>query len=223
MGQKSLAARLVVVVSIFIPAFFLAQAAQKSRTFVITGHPGEVAVIERDGHAYVEIEALARMTIGSLSFNGNQIMLTLPGAAAPAPAATQPPPSGFTKDFIRAGIEEMAAIREWRSTLRNSVQRGYPVTEDWVDAYRARAEQSLRLVSVAATTESDRDAVQLLTNEFNNMKKLSDRFLEAEKTRTYISPESLNNDPVDQKILNCARALVAMAANGQFANDGSCH
>jgi hypothetical protein len=97
------------------------------------------------------------------------------------------------------------------------------VTEDWIDGYRARAEQSLRLVSLAATTDSDKNAFQLLSNEFNNMKKLSDRFLEAEKSRTYISPESLNNDPLDQKILNCARSLAAMAASGQFSDDGSCH
>ena len=222
MGQKSRAVQLAFAVALVVPALFLGEAAQRSRTLVIHGHPGEVTVIEREGHAYVDIEALARMTNGSLSFSGNQIILTLPGTAAPASAATQPSPSGFSKDFIRAGIEEMSAIREWRSTLKNSVQRGYPVTEDWVDGYQARAEQSLRLVSVAATTESDRGAVQLLTNEFNNMKKLSDRFLEANKSRTYVSPESLNNDPQDQRILNCARALAAMAASGQFANDGSC-
>jgi len=223
MGQKLRGAQVAFVVSLVVPAFFLGEAAQKNRTLVINGHPGEVVVIERDGHAYVDIEALARTTNGSLSFNGNQILLTLPGAVAPAPATTQPSASGFTKDFIRAGIEEMAVIREWRSTLRNAVQRGYPVTEDWINGYQARAEQSLRLLSLAATTESDKSAVQLLTNEFNNMKNLSDRFVEANKSRTYVPPESLNNDPLDQRILNCARALAAMAASGQFANDGSCH
>jgi len=223
MGPRSRAAQLAIVASLVIPAFLLVEAAQKSRTLVINGHPGEVAVIERDGHPYAEIETLARMMNGSLSFNGNQIILTLPGAGALAPTITQPSPSGFTKDFIRTGIEEMAVIREWRSTLRNAVERGYPVTEDWIEGFQARAEQSLRLVSLAATTESDKGAVQLLTNEFNNMKNLSNRVLEANKSRTYVSYESLNNDPMDQRILNCARSLAAMAANGQFADDGSCH
>jgi len=221
MGQKLRGAQLAFVVSLVVPAFFLREAAQRNRTLVINGHPGEIAVIEREGHAYVEIEALARMTNGSLSFNGDQIMLTLPGAGAPAPATTQP--SGFTKDFIEAGIEEMAVIREWRSTLTNAVQHGNPVTMDWAENYRARAQQSLRLASLAVSTDSDRQVFQLLTNEFNNMKKLSDRFVEANKSRTYVPPDSLNNDPLDQRILNCARALAAMAASGQFANDGSCH
>jgi hypothetical protein len=33
----------------------------------------------------------------------------------------------------------------------------------------------------------------------------------------------LKSDPLDQQILNCARSLAAMAASGQFVDDGSCH
>jgi hypothetical protein len=117
----------------------------------------------------------------------------------------------------------MSAIREWRSTLTNAVQRGYPVTEDWIASFRDRSRQSLRLVSVAASTDADRNAFQLMTNVFNNMNTLSDRFLEDNRTRTYIPPDALNNDPLDQRILNCARSLAAMAASGQFIYDASCH
>ena len=213
---------LILVVALNLPILVLALAAQQNRTLVVTGHPEELAVVEMGGHSYLEVEALARLVKGSLSFSGNQIILTLPGTVAPVPI-TQSSPSGFSRDFIKAGIEEMSVIREWRVTLKNAIQRGYPVTEDWIDAYRARAEQSLRLVSLAATTESDKSTVPLLTNEFNNMKSLSGRFVEANKSRTYVSPESLDNDPLDQKILNCARGLAAMAASGQFTDDGSCH
>jgi hypothetical protein len=62
----------------------------------------------------------------------------------------------------------------------------------------------------------------LLNNEFNNMKKLSDRFVEANQSRTYVPPTALDNDPLDQKILSCAHSLAAMAANNQFVDDGSC-
>jgi len=223
MLRKKFGPLFMLVVGLSLPILALALAAQQNRTLVVTGHPGELGVVEMGGHSYVEVEALARLAKGSLSFSGNQIILTLPGTVAPVPAITQSSPSGFSKDFIKAGIEEMSVIREWRVTLKNAIQRGYPVTEDWIDAYRARAEQSLRFVSLAATTESDKSTVPLLTNEFNNMKSLSGRFVEANKSRTYVSPESLDNDPLDQKILNCARGLAAMAASGQFTDDGSCH
>jgi len=204
----------------------LTHAAQGGRTLVVSGHPGELAVVDMGGRSYVEIEALASVVNGSLSFMGNQMTLTLPAAAnAPGPVSTVSPPaaSGFSKEFLRAGIEEMSVIREWRSALTNAVQRGFLITADWLDGFGTRAQQSLRLTSLAAATDSDRAAFQLLTNEFNNMKQLSDRFLQTSKSMTYISPDSLNGDPLYERILTCARSLAAMAASGQFSDDGSCH
>lgn len=116
----------------------------------------------------------------------------------------------------------MSEIREWRSALISAIRQGYPVTEEWVASFRGQAQQNLRLASVAASTESDRNALQLLTNEFNNINKLTDRFVQASKSRTYVSPNALDNDPLDQKILNCAHSLAAMAASNQFVDDGSC-
>jgi hypothetical protein len=179
------------------------------------------------GRSYIEIEALVRVTNGSLSFKGPQMVLTLPSAGLEAQvgaaAASQPVVTGFTREFLKASIEQMSAIREWRSTLTNAVQKGFPITEDWMTGFSSQAQQNLRLVSVAASSEADRSAVRLLTNEFNNMKALSDRFLAANRSRTYIPTDALNNDPLDQRILNCGHALAAMAANNQFVDDASCH
>lgn len=223
--EQRIAKKLALVLLPATAVIFLAQAGQISRTFVIRGHPGEATIVEKDGRSYVELEALARLTNGSLGFSGTQVILTLPATAenGAAAAGVHPNTTGFSKEFIRSGIEEMAVIREWRSALKNAVQRGFPVTEDWIETYRARAEQSLRLLSLAASTESDKQAFQLLSNEYNNMKVLSDRFVQANKSRTYVSHQSLDNDPLDQRILSCARSLAAMAASGQFADEGTCH
>ena len=210
-----------------LPILVMMRAAPQNRTLVLTGHPGELPVLETGGRSYVDIQALTRLANGTLSFRGNQIVLTLPtggaGALPTNPETNQPGVSGFSKDFLKAGLEEMAVIREWRSALINAIRQGHPVTEDWVGTFRAQAQQNLRLVSVAASTDSDRNALQLLTNEFNNMKKLSNSFVEANKSRTYVSPNALENDPLGQKILDCAHSLAAMASNNQFVDDGSCH
>lgn len=227
MKKKRSRARLILVLLSCSLSLVIAEAGQQHRTLIVTGHAGELPVVEMGGRSYVEIQALAQLVNASLSFNGNQTVLTLPRPSvrtgATAPSDSQPAPVEFSKDFIRAAIEEMSIIREWRSTLTNAVQRGYPITEDWIGSFRDEARKSLRLVQVAAATESDRNAFQLLTNVFNTMNKLSDRFLEANRSRTYISPDALNNDPLDQSILTCAHSLAAMAANGQFMDDGSCH
>lgn len=227
MRKRPFSKWLMLAAILALPILALSQAAQQNLTLIVNGRPGVVAVVQLNGRSYVEIEALARVASGSLSFKGNQITLTLPASApsaAPATSSTaEPVNQGFSKEFLRAAIEEMAAIREWRSVLTNAVQHGYPITEDWLTVYRGQAAKSLTLASVAVTTDSDRDALRLLTNEFDNMQKLSNSILESRKSMDYISPSTLKDDPLDQKIMNCAHSLASMAAGRQFQDDGSCH
>ncbi len=227
MRYKSRFILLTSILVVFSGALVIAQGGQTQRVLVLTGHPGELPILDVNGHSYVDIEAFARVANGSVIFRGNQAVLTLPGATtdsgATAPLDQHVTPREFSKDFIRAAIEAMSVIREWRSTLTNAVQRGYPVTEDWIASYRDQARKGLRLVEVAASTDADKNVFPLLTNVFNNMNALSERFLEATRTRTYIPPDSIGNDPIDQRIMNCAHSLAAMAANGQFVDDGACH
>ena len=107
--------------------------------------------------------------------------------------------------------------------LTNAVLHGYPITDDWLSSYSVQAAKSLARALVALSTDSDRDAQRLLTNEFDNMQKMSNRILELRKSMDYISPDTLENDPFDQRIMNCAHFLASMAAGGQFQDDGSCH
>jgi hypothetical protein len=116
----------------------------------------------------------------------------------------------------------MAQVREWRTALRNAVQRGYPISDSWLNAYRDQATTALRLASVAANTAADKSAVPFLNNEFNNMKKLSDKYVHLTASMQYIDPNSIANDPLDQKIQTCAHSLASMATTNQFVDDGSC-
>jgi hypothetical protein len=198
---------------------------QQNATLVVKGHSGQIPVAQINGRSYVDVEALARLTSGSLSFDGNQIVLSLPGSSTDAsspPPASPPPDSGFSKGFLKAGIEEMSLIREWRSAVVNCVRNGYPVTDAFLNGYRDQAATSLRMASVAVSTDADRNAYQLLSNEFDKMQKLSNKILAARQNMNYISPDALKNDPLDQQILTCARSLAAMAAQNQFQDDGSC-
>jgi hypothetical protein len=205
------------VIAVFSVASGIAQS-QPTRIFTLDGHPGQTPVIQAGGKSCVEIEALANLANGSLSFSGNQIMLTL--HASPA---SQSDSQGLSKSFINAGIEAMSEIREWRSALQSAVRYGFPTNDDWVTRYRDAAMTSVRLASNAASTDSDRNAAQLVSKEFDNMKQLSDKMTSARKNMTYIAPDALANDPLDKKIVNCAHSLAAMAASGQFHDDGSCH
>jgi hypothetical protein len=194
-------------------------------TLIVSGHAGQVPVTHMNGQSYVAVEALARLINGSLGYQGSQITLTLPtgGTERAIPPSSRLPNSAFSKDFLKAGIETMSDIREWRSALLNAVENGYPVAEAWIAQYRTQAARNLRLTSVATTTNSDHNAFNLLSREFDHMQELSNRILTMRKNLSYIDRGILKNDPLDQKILNCARSLAAMAASDEFQDDGSCH
>jgi hypothetical protein len=226
MKHKSWRGWPILLVLLFVPGLARSQAVQ-SRTLILNGQSGPVKIVEIDGRSYVDLESLARIANGTLRFSKNQITLTLPNSAAgrePAAAPSRVPANtGFSKEFLRASIEEMAVIREWRSALVNSIENNFPIQEDWVERYRGQASASLGLASVAASTGSDRSAVQLLSNEFDNMGVLSVQLLAERKSMQFVSPELLKDDPLNQKILSCARSLASMAAGGQFVDDASCH
>jgi len=206
-----------------VPGMVLSQGVEESRSLVINGQAGQAPVVRMQGKSYVELEALARLTHGSLSFNGSQVTLTLAGSGANTATTVAGEKSEFSREFLRAGIEEMAMIREWRTALTNAVQNGFPIGDDWMIIYREPALRNLRLAAVAASTDPDRSAYQLLSNEYDNMKKLSDRFVAAHTAQNYMPPDSLKSDPLNEQILSCARSLAAMAASGKFVDDGSCH
>lgn len=201
-------------------------AAQQVSSLIVSGQQGQAKVVQFQGANYVEVNGLARLTGGSISFSGNQIVLTLPASgedsqAAPA-AAPSAPTGGLSNDFLNAGIEAMSQVREWHAALKNAIEHSYPLGADWLGSFRAQARQALRLAEVAASTDGDKKAFQLLTNEFNNMSKLSDKYLQMTANVSYIAPDSLGNDPLDQKLLSCAHSLASMASTRQFVDDGSC-
>jgi len=218
---------LILLVLVIVPGLALSQALRQSRTLILNGQSGQVGVMEVDGRSYVDLESLARIANGTLAFSGDRITLMLPrSAAGTASLATPPSPpanTSFSREFLRNSIEEMAVIREWRSALENSIEYGLPLQGDLVERYRGRASTALGLASVAASTDSDRSAAQLLSNEFDNMKTLNAKLLEARKTAHAVSPETFKDDPLNQNILTCARALASMAVGGEFVDEGSCH
>jgi len=198
---------------------------QGSQTLILSGHEGSVPVTQTNGRTYVEVEALARLANGSVSFHGSQVVLTLPaGSGGSAESAPQlPAASGFSKGFLRAGIEAMATIREWHSALASAIENSYPITQDWLSPYQGQAGTNLRLAQVAITTDDDKSAFQLLSRVFQKMKQLNDKYVAAKANMSYIAPNSLQRDELNQSIVSCGKALAAMAANGQFSDTTSCH
>ncbi len=226
-----------VALLLIILAVVVSLRAADRHTLIINGESTDVPVIYVSGHPYVGLEALANALNGSVSSSGAIVALSLPASsakrapspatasAAPAPAAqTQAAASnqGFSTQFLNAGIEQMSTLREWHAALDSAIQSGIPLSAGLLAPYRAQAATNLRLAEVAAVTPSDRSASQLLNKAFQNMTKLADRYVNMRANMTYISPDALQNDGLNQRLIACGRSLRSMAANGQFVDDGSC-
>ena len=198
--------------------------AQETSSLLIEGPQGQTRVIQVQGKHYVEVDELARITGGSLRFVGNQITLSLPGSDTPEQAAhsAPQPAAGISKPFLTAGIETMKEILEWHAALKNAIERGYPLSDTWFGNYRRQIRSSLAQTQAAVSTDLDQKVFPLLTNEFNTMNVLTDKYLKITVSRDYLAPDSLNSDPLNQKSLTCWKSLASMASSNQFVDGGSC-
>jgi hypothetical protein len=222
MGRKAIRISTLLAV-LLLPLLILV--AQQTNVLLIDGKDGQAGVIQVRGKNYVALDELTRITGGSLRFAGNQIVLTLPGSgttSSPRVQLASEPAVGYSREFISAGIETMREILEWHAALKTAIERGYPLSEEWIGYYRRKIESSMKHLEAVASTDLDRKAVPPLANEFSNMSALTDKYLKITASRDYLARNSLSSDPLEQRVLACWQSLSSMASSNQFVDDGSC-
>ena len=99
MREKLFKAVLMLVALMVLPGLAWSQDAPQNLTLIVAGQPGQIPIVQMNGKSYVDIDALARLTNSSLSFKGNQVILTPPGSAPSTPPAAPEPsaPAGQLK------------------------------------------------------------------------------------------------------------------------------
>ena len=194
-----------------------------NKVLVVNGRTSTAAVTQIGGHSYVDIEALAQITNGSVSFEANRIILTIPSSnpADGGPDAQQK----LSKEFAGAALGELAQMREWKAAIETMIKFQVPADSSWFQDYHDRANEGLRLAKVAVTN-SDQIALQLLGNEFNNLSQWAANAVDQRRalnaTRT-MSPDVLQNDEILQKLSTCAQFLGSMLASGISSDNPACH
>jgi hypothetical protein len=204
------------------------QDAYQQRTLVVNGHTGTAMVYQIGGKAYVDLETLAKIANGSISSSGDKIIVTLSAhdsaGAHPSDHAAAP---GMSTDFMNAALQDLSVLKEWSSALAYAIQRGVPGDGSRLVVFHDRAAHQLRLAKVAASNESDEDALRLLTNHFNVVSGWSDKLVAERKamnTGKYsMTPNALANDETYQKITGCSKFLGTMLPSGQFQDNRVCN
>jgi hypothetical protein len=194
-----------------------------TRTLIVNGKTVDAGVLLVEGRSYVDIEGLAKGMGGSVTFEAEQISLTIPGQL---PSAAPQTPEGMSKDFQKIAVFTLAEMREWRGAIGTVVTTGMPVVGTWSQDYHDRVEADLMQATLAASTEPDRQALQPLQQEFALLTEWADtvlaerRALNAART---IDPNSLQNDQSLARISKCGQFLSSMIVSGTFSDDSSCH
>ena len=220
-----------VLMPLLLTAGMAAQTQRPRPTLVVQGCTVETPVIQMQGRTLVDVQELARITNGSLSFERDQIILTMPRCDASKTAGDDAGKPRFSGTFTKAGIEAMASIREWGGMLMITVQNGYPVGNTMagnaIMAYQGRAADGIALASSAASTDSDNRGLELLRNEFNNVQAWADTFIKARNSlsaaNVTTSETAIKNDPDIQKLVHCGEFLAQMFADATFRDDATCH
>lgn len=196
------------------------------KILVVNGKTFDSPVVQIGGRSYVDVETLTQITKGVIAVQPDRIVLTIPVAASSAPPPPPPPPEGLSKEFAREAIAVLAEMREWRGAIGTTRSYNVPFTGTWPQDYHDHAEASLQHVSVAASTSSDRDALQLLRNEFDNLSNWTGSVIaerqDLNATKT-VDPNMMQNDQALTKISSCSSFLSAMLVSGAFADSPNCH
>jgi hypothetical protein len=202
-----------------------------TKQLVVNGATTGATVLQVDGHYYVDVDTVARITSGAISVEPTRIVLTIPTSAATAPpatassAASAQPTQELSRGFASAGITALAEMKEWQGTLETMVTYGLAVDAQWAQTNHDRVQASLSQASVAATTNADRDAFRLLSSEFGNLAQWANGVAADRQNfngaRT-IDPNRLQNDSALTKISTCGNFLNSMFASGVFSENASC-
>jgi hypothetical protein len=199
-----------------------------NKTLVVNGKTAGASVRQINGRLYVDLETLAQATNAVFTVEPHRVVLTIPpsDAGAVAPDDSTQNSQKLSRDFSSAAISALAAMREWRVAVRAMILYGLAVSDTWVQAYHQQTLDALRQAGVAASTEADKNAFQLLSNEADMMTAWANQVEAARQelngART-VDPNTLKDDPTLAKIQKCSQFLNSMVLSGSFNDDPSCH
>ena len=103
---------------------------------------------------------------------------------------------------------------------------GLAVSETWVQAYHQQSMDALQQAAVVASTDADKNALQVLRSEADMMTSWANQ-VEADRQQLngekVVDPNALKDDLTLAKIQKCSQFLNSMVLSGSFNDDPTCH
>ena len=135
-------------------------------------------------------------------------------------------PDKLSPDFAPAALTAAFRMQSTEHRIENSIRRGFPLGEFWIQNDLAEIDNSLKLAALSVGNEADRDALQELQKQSAQLRQWSDWLIAQNKnlalTEYYISSSTLDNDVRFQNNVACTKFLVTMLSSRTPARDSSC-
>jgi len=138
-------------------------------------------------------------------------------------ATEEPDTTKLSPGFAVAALNAASRLQLTERKMANSIKMGYPLGEFWIQTDFDAIDESLRLSAVSATTDADRQALQLLNEQTSRLRLWSDWMIEQKNqmrlANYYISPAPLDNDERFQNTVACTTYLISTLASGRLQEE----
>jgi hypothetical protein len=147
-------------------------------------------------------------------------------ASSNAVESTEPERVKMSPDFATAGLTAAFRMELTERKIENSIRRGFPLGEFWIQNDLDEIDDSLKLASLSVANDTDQKALQQLEKQSSRLRRWSDWLIDENHnlalTEYYISSSALDSDERFQNSVACTKFLVSMLTSRRLAEDNSC-
>jgi hypothetical protein len=145
-------------------------------------------------------------------------------------SAAQPPvdPARLSPGFAATALTAASRIQFTQRRIINSIKMGFPLGGGfWIQTDLDAIDDSLRMATLSAANEADRQVLQDLGTQTDRLRIWCDWLIEQNRqvrlANYFISPDPLDHDERFQNTVTCTRYLLSMLASGRLQEeDRSC-
>ena len=128
--------------------------------------------------------------------------------------------------FAAAGLNVAFKMELTERKIENSIRRGFPLGEFWIQNDLAEVDDALKLAALSVANDADQQALQELEKQSTRLRTWSDWLIDQNRHRAlteyYISSSTLDNDERFQNSVACTKFLVSMLSSRTLGEDNSC-
>ena len=180
-----------------------------------------VSAVAQDGNAQ-STNPVVTQEQGSSENGEHTIVVNVWSTSGPEGPEPVKVSSAFAATGLSAAFKMELTVRK----IENSIRRGFPLGEFWIQNDLAEVDDALKLAALSVANDSDQQALWELKKQSTRLRTWSDWLIDQNRhlalTEYYISSSTLDNDERFQNNVACTKFLVSMLSSRTLAQANSC-